>query len=53
MLNYNLLKAEYTLLESKTKEIEKIITVADLPEHKAKNRYCNIKPCKCTLAVLL
>lgn len=46
MLNYNQLKAEYTLLESKTRDIDKAITVADLPEHKGKNRYCNIKPCK-------
>lgn len=46
MFNYNKLKAEYTLLESRTKAIDKSTTIADLPEHKTRNRYCNVKPCK-------
>lgn len=52
VFNYNELKAEFTMLENKTKEITKSVTIANLLEHKGKNRYCNIKPCKYTQFVL-
>lgn len=44
--HYNKLKAEYTLLSTKTSEIDFSTSVGELPENKSKNRYTNIMPCK-------